>query len=158
MLSIDRINELKERIAGLPHPDEAIVDVMHEVQAASGWLSDEGIELVADIVGVPPMKVEQLATFYNLIYRRPVGRKVILVCDSVSCWATGAEDVFAHLRARLGVELGGTTGDGAFTLLPIVCLGACHVAPAMMVGDTLYGELTPERVDEILDEERRASS
>jgi len=154
MLSLDRITELKERVARLPHADEAIVDVMHEVQAASGWLSDEGLELVAEIVGVPPMKVEQLATFYNLIYRRPVGRKVILVCDSISCFATGAEDVFEHLRARLGVELGGTTSDGAFTLLPIVCLGACHVAPAMMVGETLYGELTPERVDEILAREK----
>jgi len=154
LLSDTRIEELKTHISGLEHPEEAIVDVMHEVQRANGWLSDDGVKLVADITGVHPIKVEELATFYNLIFRRAVGRKVILVCDSISCWVMGMEDVFAHLKQRLGVELGGTTKDGAFTLLPIVCLGACHVAPVMMVGETLYGNLTPEKIDQILERER----
>lgn len=154
MLPNEKIKELREHVARLPHPEEAIVDVMHEVQRAAGWLTDEGVELAADIVGVSSQRVEQVATFYNLIFRRPVGRKVILVCDSISCWAVGSDDVFAHLKAQLGVELGGTTQDGAFTLLPIVCLGACHLAPAMMVGETLYGNLTPQRIDEILGKER----
>ncbi len=153
LLTYEKIEELKRHIEGLDHPEEAIVDVMHEVQRANGWLSDDGVKLVADITGVPPIKVEELATFYNLIFRREVGRKVILVCDSISCWVMGMEDVFAHLKMRLGVELGGTTQDGAFTLLPIVCLGACHVAPAMMVGETLYGNLTPVKIDEILEQE-----
>jgi len=154
LLPDTRIEELKTHVAGLEHPEEAIVDVMHEVQHANGWLSDDGVKLVADITGVPPIKVEELATFYNLIFRRAVGRKVILVCDSISCWVMGMEDVFTHLKQRLGVELGGTTEDGAFTLLPIVCLGACHLAPAMMVGETLYGNLTSEKIGEILKKER----
>ena len=154
MFPDEKINELREHVARLPHAEEAIVDVMHEVQRAAGWLTDEGVELSADIVGVSPQRVEQVATFYNLIFRRPVGRKVILVCDSISCWTVGSDDVFAHLKAQLGVELGGTTQDGAFTLLPIVCLGACHLAPAMMVGETLYGNLTPQRIGEILGKER----
>jgi len=154
MLSEDRLRELKARVASLDHPEGAVVDVMHEVQDAYGYLSDDGVELVADIVGLPASHVEGLATFYNLIYRRPVGRKVIHVCDSISCWVVGMEDVFEHLKKKLGVGLGGTTTDGAFTLLPICCLGSCHEAPAMMVGDRIYGNLTPAKIDEILEREK----
>jgi NADH-quinone oxidoreductase subunit E len=154
MITKDRIKELREQVARLEHPEEAVVEVMHEVQKAYGYLTDEGVELVADIVGVPPSHVDGLATFYNLIYRRPVGRKVIHVCDSISCWVVGMEDLMGYLKKKLGVELGGTTKDGAFTLLPICCLGACHEAPAMLLGDKIYGNLTPEKIDEILEKER----
>jgi len=154
MLTVDRIKELKERVRALPHPEEALVDVMHELQDACGYLTDEAVEAAAEIVGVSPAKVEGLATFYNLFYRRPVGRKVIHVCDSISCWVVGMENIFEYLKGRLGVEIGGTTEDGAFTLLPICCLGACHEAPAMMVDGTIYGNLTPGRIDEILEKER----
>ena len=154
MLSEERTKELKDHVRGLEHPEEAMVDVLHELQHAYGYLSDEAVELAADIVGVHPVKVEGVATFYNLLYRRPVGRKVIHVCDSISCWAVGMDDVFAYLKEKLGVEVGGTTEDGAFTLLPVCCLGACHEAPAMMVGERIYGNLTPARIDEILEQER----
>jgi NADH-quinone oxidoreductase subunit E len=154
MLTSDRINELKERVRALPHPEETLVDVMHELQDACGYLTDEAVEAAAGIVGVSAVKVEGLATFYNLFYRRPVGRKVIHVCDSISCWVVGMDNIFEHLKKRLGVDIGGTTEDGAFTLLPICCLGACHEAPAMMVDGTIYGNLTPQRIDEILENER----
>jgi len=154
MISENRLKELREHVSRLDHPEEALVELMHEFQRAYGYLTDEAVEQAAGIAGVHPMKVEEVATFYNLIYRRPVGRKVIHVCDSISCWTVGMDDVFAHLKMRLGVEIGGTTGDGAFTLLPICCLGACHVAPSMLVGETLYGNLTPQKIDEILDKER----
>jgi NADH-quinone oxidoreductase subunit E len=155
MLSDDRIKQLREHVASLEHPEEALADLMHEAQEAYGYLSDEAAETVADIAGVPVIKVDELATFYNLIFRKPVGRKVIFVCDSISCWVMGMENLFDHLKKRLGIEIGGTTGDGAFTLLPICCLGACHIAPAMMVGETLYGNLTPEKIDEILEKDRK---
>jgi NADH-quinone oxidoreductase subunit E len=90
-----------------------------------------------------------------MIYRRPVGKRVIHVCDSISCWAVGGETMMDHLARRLGVEPGGMTADGMFTLLPCCCLGNCGEGPTMMIGDTLYGRLTPGRVDEILDKERR---
>jgi NADH-quinone oxidoreductase subunit E len=154
LLDETRIIELKAHVAGLDHPEEALVDLMHEAQDAYGYLSDEAVMLVADIAGVSSLKVDQLATFYNLIFRRPVGRKVILVCENISCFVMGMDGVFEHLKGRLGIEVGETTADGAFTLLPICCLGACHEAPAMMVGETLYGNLTPERIDEILEKER----
>jgi NADH-quinone oxidoreductase subunit E len=155
MLSEDRTRELKLQVRALDHPEEAMVDVLHELQHAYGYLTDEAVELAADIVGVHPVKVEGVATFYNLLYRRPVGRKVIHVCDSISCWAVGMDDVFAYLKQKLGVDVGGTTEDGAFTLLPVCCLGACHEAPAMMVGKKIYGNLTPARIDLILEEERK---
>jgi NADH-quinone oxidoreductase subunit E len=154
MLSEDRIKQLREHVASLEHPEEALADLMHEAQEAYGYLSDEAAEKVADIAGVPVIMVDELATFYNLIFRKPVGRKVIFVCDSISCWVMGEEDMMVHLKQRLGIDIGGTTKDGVFTLLPICCLGACHIAPAMMVGETLYGNLTPERIDEILEKER----
>ncbi len=154
MLSDGRIKELREYVASLEHPEEALVDLMHEAQEAYGYLSDEAAEKVAEIADVPVIKVDELATFYNLIFRRPVGRKVIFVCDSISCWVVGMENIFDYLKKRLGIDIGGTTPDGAFTLLPICCIGACHVAPAMMVGDKLYGNLTPESIDEILEKER----
>jgi len=154
MLTDERIRELTEHVRAHEHAEETLVDVMHAVQEAYGYLSDEAVLKVSEITGVPPVDVEGLATFYNLFYRLPVGRKVIHVCDSISCWVVGYENIFEHLKKRLGVDIGGTTEDGAFTLLPICCLGACHEAPAMMIGGTIYGNLTPERIDEILEKER----
>jgi NADH-quinone oxidoreductase subunit E len=154
MLTEDKIRELTERVRAHEHAEETLIDVMHAVQEAYGYLSDEAVGVVSDITGVPPVDIEGLATFYNLFYRHPVGRKVIHVCDSISCWVVGYVNIFEHLKSSLGVELGGTTEDGAFTLLPICCLGACHEAPAMMVGGVIYGNLTPSRIDEILDKER----
>jgi NADH-quinone oxidoreductase subunit E len=97
-----------------------------------------------------PAELDAVATFYNLIFRKPVGKHVILVCDSVSCWIMGYERILQHLRDRLGIVLGETTADGVFTLLPIVCLGACDQAPAMMIDDELYGDLDAAKIDEIL--------
>jgi NADH-quinone oxidoreductase subunit E len=100
------------------------------------------------------MTVEELdgvATFYNEIYRKPVGRHVILVCDSVVCWIMGYDGVREHLTRRLGIDLGQTTPDGRFTLLPVQCLGACDHAPAMTVDGELYIDLDPEKIDKILE-------
>ena len=86
-------------------------------------------------------ELEDIATFYNLIFRKPVGEKVILLCDSVSCWLRGYEDVKQRLSEALGIEYGETTADGRYTLLPVPCLGACDRAPVMMVGDELHTHL-----------------
>jgi len=126
------------------------VEAMKILQRHRGFVSDEALE---DLTGLLDMSVEELdsvATFYSLIFRRPVGRHVILLCDSVSCWIMGYDDVRSHLERRLGITLGGTTADGMFTLLTIPCLGCCDRSPAMMVGEVLYGNLTPERIDRIL--------
>jgi len=149
--------ELKARVAEAVTNREAAVDVMKELQRHYGWLTDEAVAEAAEILGLSTLQVEELATFYELIYRRPVGRRVIHVCDSISCWSVGCDAIMKHLQARLGVEPGGTTGDGLFTLVPCACLGNCGEGPTMMIGDTLYGRLTPERVDEILRMERETA-
>lgn len=148
--------ELKARVAEAVTNREAAVDVMKELQRHYGWLTDEAVAEAAEILGLSSLQVEELATYYELIYRRPVGRRVIHVCDSISCWSVGCEAVMEHLKTSLGVEEGGTTADGLFTLVPCACLGNCGEGPTMMIGDTLYGRLTPERVDEILELERKS--
>jgi len=125
------------------------------LQRHYGWLTDEAVDEAAEILGLSPLQVDELATFYEMIYRRPVGKRVIHVCDSISCWSVGCDEIMEHLKRRLGVEPGETSEDGTFTLVPCACLGNCGQGPTMMVGDTLYGRLTPERVDEILEMERK---
>jgi NADH-quinone oxidoreductase subunit E len=101
--------------------------------------------------------VDAIATYSDLVYRRPVGKRVMLLCDSVSCWITGCEGIAAHLKARLGTGPGETSADGRFTLIPVGCLGACELAPVMMMDGELYGNLTPERVDRILEDPERGA-
>ena len=147
--------ELQARVASAITSREAAVDVMKELQAHDGWLTDEAVGEAAELLGLSTLQVEELATFYEMIYRRPVGKRVIHVCDSISCWSVGCEAVTAHLQKSLDVGPGETTGDGVFTLIPCCCLGNGGEGPTMMVGDALYGRLTPEKVDEILEKERK---
>jgi NADH-quinone oxidoreductase subunit E len=155
MISETLKNELKARVAEAVTNREAAVDVMKELQRHSGWLTDEAVLVAAEVLGLSPLQVEELATFYELIYRRPVGKRVIHVCDSISCWSCGCDTIFAYLQENLGVEPGGTSADGCFTLVPCACLGNCGEGPTMMIGDTLYGRLTKDRVAEILEKERK---
>jgi NADH-quinone oxidoreductase subunit E len=150
MLTDEERREIQSEAAPSVHKRAAGPEALKIVQRRRGWVSDEALEEVAAALEMTPAELDSVATFYNLIFRRPVGRHVILVCDSVSCWVMGYEDIRRHLAARLGIALGETTADGRFTLLPIVCLGACDRAPAMMIDDELYGNLTPQRIDEIL--------
>jgi NADH-quinone oxidoreductase subunit E len=133
------------------NPQGASIEALREIQRSRGWISDEALCDIARALGLSPDELDGVATFYNLIFRHPVGRSVILLCDSVSCWVMGCEALRKKLESGLGVKLGETTPDGRFTLLPTVCLGACDHAPAMMVGDNLFGDLDPDRLDVILD-------
>jgi NADH-quinone oxidoreductase subunit E len=148
--------ELAARVAAAITPREAAVDVMKELQRHYGWLTDEAVGEAAALLGLSLLHVEELATFYEMIYRRPVGKRVIHLCDSISCWSTGAGRIMDHLRGQLGVDPGGTTSDGLFTLLPCACLGNCGEGPAMMIGDAQYGRLTPEKADEILEQQKKS--
>jgi NADH-quinone oxidoreductase subunit E len=147
--------QLIDKVASAVTNREAAVDVMKELQKHYGWLTDEAVDEAAEILGLTPVEVEELATFYEMIYRRPVGKRVIHVCDSISCWSVGCDQIMEYLQKRLGIEPGGTTSDGMFTLIPCACLGNCGEGPTMMVGDNLYGKLTPTQIDEILERERR---
>ncbi len=150
MLTYDTKRELEQRIRAAEHPRELVVDVMTALQAAYGYFSDAAVSEAAEMLNMTPVEIEELATFYNFIYREPVGRYVIHVCDSVICWMEGYGAVRDYLEEKLGVVLGETTKDGRFTLLPACCLGYCDRAPAMLINRRVYGALTPERIDEIL--------
>ncbi|HKZ16858.1 MAG TPA: NADH-quinone oxidoreductase subunit NuoE, partial [Geobacteraceae bacterium] len=121
--------ELLDKVASAVTPREAAVDVMKELQQHYGWLTDEAVDEAAEILGLSPLQVDELATFYEMIYRQPVGKRVIQVCDSISCWSVGCDGIMEHLKRRLGVEAGGTTEDGMFTLVPCACLGNCGEGP-----------------------------
>jgi NADH-quinone oxidoreductase subunit E len=142
--------KLRQRIESAITRREAAVDVMKELQDHYGWLTDEAVREAAELLGLSTAQVDELATFYEMIYRRPVGKKVVHVCDSISCWAMGGESLLAHLANRFGIEPGQTSADGMFTLLPCACLGMCGDGPAIMIGKKLYGNVTQERAMEIL--------
>jgi NADH-quinone oxidoreductase subunit E len=154
MLTDDERREIEEALVRYPDGQSACIDAMMSVQRRRGWVSDEAIREISDILRMTPDELDGVATFYNRIFRKPVGRHVIYVCDSVSCWIMGYESVLSHMSGRLGIGLGETTPDGRFTLLPIMCLGACDHAPALMVDDDLHADVDPRRIDEILDRYR----
>jgi NADH-quinone oxidoreductase subunit E len=147
MLTAEEINEIEAEAAHYPRRDAVCIDALKIVQRGRGWISDESVRDIAGHIGMSPTDVDSIATFYNLIFRRPVGRHVIMICDSVSCWIMGHDRVRKHLQERLGIELGQTTSDDRFTLLPIVCLGCCDHAPAMMVDSNLHSDLDPQTID-----------
>lgn len=127
-----------------------LIWVMQQLQVYyGGWLPNRAIREASEIVGVSRPEVEGVATFFNWFFREPVGRNVVVMCDSISCYLTGCEQNLEHLENKLGIKLGETTPDGEYTLLPIVCLGNCDKAPCMMVGPDLHSNLTPEILDKI---------
>jgi len=150
MLTDDIKKKIEAEIEHHPDRRSAAVDAMLAVQNDLGWLSDDVLARIGEFLGMTAEELDSLATFYNRLYRKPVGKYVILVCDSVSCWIMGYNEIRDHLKATLGIRLGETTADGRFTLLPTQCLGACDKAPALMIGEELYTHLTPARLDEIL--------
>ncbi len=155
ILTPETIKDFTAKAAATAHPREMVIDLLRAIQEQQGWVSDEGVELAAKILGIPVIEVEEVATFYDKIFRQPTGRHVIHLCDSICCWSRGGEEIARYLQQQLGIGPGETTADGAFTLLPTCCLGACGEAPAMMIGRETFGNLTEERIDEILDLKRK---
>jgi len=151
-LSDTEIEAIQHEMTLYEDPGAACIDALKIVQDHRGWVSDEALHAAADVVGVTATQMEAVATFYNLIFRQPVGRNVIMICDSISCWLTGYEEIANYLKQKLGIEFGETTPDDRFTLLPIVCLGNCDKGPTMRVNTDYHDNLTPERVDAILAE------
>lgn len=154
MLTDEETREIKEELSHYDQRQAASIEALRIVQRHRGYVSDEVLAAVAELLGISTADLDGVATFYNLIHRKPVGRHVVLACNSISCWLVGAEGVRDHLSRALGVGVGETTADGRFTLLPIVCLGACDHGPTMMVDGDLHGDLNPARIDTILERYR----
>jgi NADH-quinone oxidoreductase subunit E len=150
MLSGEERKEIEMKFTDYPNKQAMSIESMLIVQRHRGWVSDESLRDLSELLGLSVSDLDGVATFYNLIRRKPVGRHVALVCNSVSCWIMGCERVRDRLCNSLGTPLGGTTADGRFTLLPIVCLGACDHAPAMMIDGKLHEDLDEQRIEEVL--------
>ena len=163
--SSKRARQLTEaEIAEIEHekelyPDHQAVglEALKIVQKHQGWVSDESLLAIANYLDLPAAELEGVATFFNLVYRQPVGKHVILFCNSVSCWIMNCEDIRDHIKATLGVDFGETTADNLFTFIPVPCLGDCDRAPVMMVGVDLHRNLTPAKIDEIVAQYRSES-
>lgn len=151
MLSHDEKEEIQEEIKLCPHPSAACIDALKIVQRHRRWISDEAVEDIAMELGMSNEEVDSIATFYTRIYRKPVGRNVILVCDGISCMIMGYESVYKCISDKLSIRFGETTSDDRFTLLPITCLGDCNHAPALMINDDLHNNLNVSSIDEILE-------
>ncbi len=152
MLSDEERREIDEERAQLPDNRAACIEALKVVQRYRGWVSDEGLKDIADYLQMSVDDLDGVATFYNLIFREPVGRHVIFLCDSVSCWIMGYPALRERVEKKLGIGMGETTSDGMFTLLPIVCLGTCDHAPAMLIDRETYRDLTPDEVERLIDQ------
>lgn len=132
-------------------PRSASIEALKIVQKGRGWVPDGAIYAIAEILGIPASDVEGVATFYSQIFRSPVGRHVIRVCDSMTCYIGGHESILDVLRKEFGIEPGQTSEDGRFTLLPVCCLGNCDKAPALMIDDDTYGNIDPGELTKLLE-------
>ena len=151
MLSEEEKKEILKEVDRYPYPSAACIDALKIVQEHRGWVSDEAIKDIARFLDISNEDVDAVATFYSRIYRRPVGRNVILLCDGVSCMILGYETIYEYISKKLHITYGQTTPDNRYTLLPISCLGDCDHAPSMMINNDHYNHLTFETVDNIID-------
>lgn len=152
MLSKEEIRRIDHEIALVPVRRAACIEALKIVQHHRGWISDESLHAIAAHMEMSAEELDSVATFYNLIFRKPVGRNIILLCDSISCYVMGYEKIYEHLQALLHIKFGETTSDDRFTLLPNPCLGCCDHAPTLMINQDTYRGLTNEKLDEILKE------
>lgn len=150
MLTSEEKYEIDKAISEVPVRKAAGIEALKIVQQHRRWISDESLKDVAEYMQMSAEELDSVATFYNLLFRKPVGRHIILVCDSISCWVMGYENLKADLESTLGIKYGQTTPDGRFTMLPNCCLGTCDCAPAMMIGNDLYRNIKPAELEKIL--------
>ncbi|MEI4220206.1 MAG: NADH-quinone oxidoreductase subunit NuoE [Candidatus Dasytiphilus stammeri] len=134
------------------HPRAFVIEALKIVQRYQGWVSDESLEQIAEIIGISTTEVEEVATFYSQIFRRPVGRHVIRYCDSSICYINGYKKIVSYIEDNLQITKGQTTANGRFTLLPICCLGNCDRSPTIMINNDTYGPVSTDVLDIILEQ------
>jgi NADH-quinone oxidoreductase subunit E len=149
-LTAEEISEIEYEMTLYPDKRAVGLEALKIVQKHQGWVSDESMLAIAAYLEVPVADLEGVATFFNLVFRRPVGNNVILFCDSVSCWIMGCENIRQHIKEKLDIDYGETSADNEFTFIPVPCLGDCDRAPVMMVGPDMHRNLTTEKIDTII--------
>jgi len=147
----EQLAEVRRLQALYPDPRAALLPVLQMAQETFGWISLETEEYVGRLFDLSPAHVHEVVTFYTLYFQAPKGRHVVSVCHNLSCHLAGAPRILDHLKSRLGVDVGETTEDGRVTLLAVECLCACEGAPMMQVDDRYELDLTPEKVDRLLE-------
>jgi NADH-quinone oxidoreductase subunit E len=151
VLSASERMAIEHELAHYEDPRAASIEALKIVQQQRGWVPDGAIPAIGEMLGIPASDVEGVATFYSLIFRQPVGRHIILLCDSMVCYIQGYESIQVALQQRLGIGLGETSSDGRFTLLPVCCLGNCDKAPTLMIDDDTYSHLDAATLGELLE-------
>ncbi|MCQ2322119.1 MAG: NADH-quinone oxidoreductase subunit NuoE [Bacteroidales bacterium] len=151
-LSESKINFIKDVCKSFRNDGGEVINVLHKVQGEYGYLSAEVQQVIAEELNIPVSRVYGIVSFYSFFTMVPKGKNPISVCLGTACYVRGAEKVLDELKRQLKIEVGGTTEDGNFSLNVLRCVGACGLAPVMMVGDKVYGRLTPDKVKEILAE------
>jgi NADH-quinone oxidoreductase E subunit len=138
-------------VARYPQKEAAILPLLHITQQEFGFISPDSEKLIAEILGIKPIRVREVVTFYTMLNREPIGKYYIQVCSNLSCALLGSEKLIDYLKEKLGIEPGQTTKDKKFTLSLVECLGACEQAPCMMINFDYYGNLDKKKIDKILD-------
>lgn len=149
--SEQQLNLIRSMMERLPDRKAALGDVIHMAIEEFGHVNPEAEQYIAGLMDLPASFVHEVVTFYNMYIQEPVGRHHLMLCDNVSCMLCGAEGLVAHLKERLVIAPGETTADGKFTLWTVECLGACEMAPEVLVDHKFYGNLTVKKLDELLD-------
>ncbi len=153
-LTTTEIAEIQEIYRHFPEKSAACIEGLKVIQRHHRWVSDDAIKQLGEILEMSPAAIDSVATYYSLIFRRPVGRHVIFICNSVSCWIMGYDRIAACVKEQLAIGYGETTADDRYTLLTIPCLGTCDHAPAMIINEHLHRDLTTENIDVILQQYR----
>jgi NADH-quinone oxidoreductase E subunit len=155
MISQEAKQRMHAAVARYPVARSAMLPALHIVQEEEGFITEEGINAVAEVIGAKPDEVQSIATFYSMYFKKPAGQYVIKVCTSISCYLRGCDQLLEHLEKRLGIPRGQTTPDGQFTLLTTECLASCGTAPVLQVNNEFVEDLTTDKVDALIAELRR---
>ena len=159
--SEEKLSKVREIIARYPEGKQksALLPVLHMAQEENnGWLSAEAMDYVAGLLQIKPIEVYEVATFYSMYNLKPVGKHVFEVCQTGPCMLNGSDQIISYIQQKLNIRVGETTDDGMFTLKTVECLGACGYAPMMQLGKFYKEHLTPEKVDQIIDECRKLAA
>ena len=154
----DKLMQIKSIIEKYSNPEESLIAVLQDVQNDMGYISREAVECITEITGIPSSRIMGVASFYAGFRLKPVGKYRIMVCMGTACHVNGAERIGDTVGRVLGIDAGDVTEDGLFSWEEVACLGCCSISPAMMINDTAYGNLTPDKVKSIIDSIREEDS
>jgi NADH-quinone oxidoreductase E subunit len=152
MISEQSKQRMRDLAARYPMARSAVLPALHIVQQVEGYITPDGLQAVAEVLNMTVDDVESVATFYTMYYQHPKGKKVIKVCNSISCYLRNCDSLIEHLEQRLGIKRGETTPDGNYTLMTVECLASCTTAPVLQVNDEFVENVTLEQADALLDE------